>query len=952
MIAREFSRYRLLSCIGEGGMGQVYLAEDPSLGRKIALKFIRPGAAPDDSARRLLREARAAAQLDHPFLCKVYEAGEYETTPYIALEFVEGVTLKHRLESGGPLPQRDALRIAAEIAEAVQFAHAAGIVHRDLKPSNIMIGVDGHVKVMDFGVAKRLGVPIAADAVTVKAATATLPGNLTGTLAYMAPEQIRGEPADARSDIFAFGIILHELLTGRHPFMQASGLETAHAILTEPAPALEPPADGSSPLLAHIVDRCLQKDRARRYQSLSDVRIELDTLTAGTTPAAPPRRVTRRWITAASIAAVALVLAALQWFRPGSLVAPESALAFKERDWLVITDVNNLTGDPVFDRSLSMALEVTMAQSQYVNVYPRERVVATFRRMHRSESDALNEATAVEVARREQVRGVLTCGISQLGNTYSITARLIDPQTGAAVLTDAVKANGRDQVLDALDRLTSRLRSRLGESLAQMSQQARPLPAVTTSSLEALQLYAKSFAKKSVDDNARDELLRQAITLDPDFALAHAELGNRYYMSSSSDVRKQGEQHIAKALSLTHRLTLRERLWLQAVSDDSRGNRERAVDAYKTYLAQYPDDGRALFRLGWTQMATLGQFSEAAENFKRVTTLDPSDASAHVNLATAYRGLNNFPAAVAEYQKAFELSPELLFGLFINHEYGFTLVSMGKVTEARKVFQRMQTEAPAGARARGFRSMAFLEMYIGRYGAAIQQIRQAIALNRAAQQTVSEYRDRLILITALQASGRSHETTAEWIALRKLADTLTLGPEWLWRPAMLLARTGHPADAARFVTLMGTTTQKATADSSTNRVLSHDAAYVNLAQGAIELATRRTEVAVETVTRAHGVLNGPDSLESLAYTLAIAGRPADAIARYEKLNSDPPLGNEAQEFWFSAQLALAGLYERTGRPADAQRLYTAFIDRWKDGDQDLPLLLVARKRLARVEASR
>jgi tetratricopeptide (TPR) repeat protein len=950
----EFSRYRILSRLGQGGMGEVYLAEDPSLGRKVALKFILPEMAADDGARRrLLHEARAAAQLDHPFLCKVYEAGEHDNTPYLALEFVEGTTLKERL-AAGTLPESDALRMATEIAEAVQFAHARGIVHRDLKPANIMIGTDGHVKVMDFGVAKRLVAPAPADAVTVNASTVSVAGEPTGTLAYMSPEQILGQPIDARSDIFAFGVVLFEMLTGRHPFLKGSVVETAQAVLNDPPPPLEQNARGAAPLLEHLLRRCLEKDRARRYQSLADVRIEIDALArgAGGVATAPPRRrLVRRLLTAASIGLAMLALAGLYWLRPVAFLAPERALAFNDRDWLVITDVNNLTGDPVFDRSLRMALEVAIAQSQYVNVFPRERVVATLRRMHREQTDALDEPTAVEVARREQVRGVLACDIAQLGNTYSITARLIDPQSGAAVLTDATNAAGKDNVLDALDRLAVRVRGSLGESLAHLSQQARPLPAVTTASLDALRLYAESFRTKSrADERAGDELLRQALELDPDFALAHGELGRRYYLSAASEIRKQAEQHIAKALSLTDRLTLRERLWLQAVSDDSRGNRERAVDAYKTYLAQYPDDARALFRLAWTQMAALHAYPDAVVNFKRAITLDPSDASAHVNLATAYRGLNNHPAALAEYQKAFTLSPELLFGVFVNHEYGFMLVAMGKLDDARTVFERMKTEGPSGARSRGFRSIAYLELYRGHYAAAVQQIRQAVMLNSAAQERVSEYRDRLILVSALQASGRSGEAMGEWGIVRALVAKLTLGPEWLFRPAVLMARAGRTADATRLLALMQKTAQSTTAASSTNRSLSSDQAYVNLARAEIELATGHAERAVAMLEQVHTVLKGADSLESLAAGLTAVGRIDDAIARYEELLSRPPVGNEAQEGWFAAQIRLAGLYERRGRADDARRLYTAFVDRWKDGDDNLPLLRTARARLAELSS--
>ena len=375
MIAKEFAHYRVHARIGQGGMGEVYAAQDLALDRKVALKFLLPALAgePRDSAgpevegrSRLLREARAAAQLDHPFICKVYEVGEHEGRAFLAMEYVEGVTLNAHLASGR-LTIDEAVRIGTEIAEALHFAHTGGVVHRDVKPANVMLAANGHVKVMDFGVAKRVSAPFSPDAVTAGAPTATLPGEPTGTLAYMSPEQLRGAPIDARSDVFAFGVLLHELLTGAHPFKRVSSLETAHAILNEAAPPLEQSVPGAPPLLAHIVSRCLEKDRTRRYQSLGDVRLELDAVQKPpATGVGDTRSRLKRWISAAAALTVVLAAVAIYGMRPWSFFAPEPALAFKERDWIIVSDFNNLTNDPVFDKSLRLALEVAIAQSQYV----------------------------------------------------------------------------------------------------------------------------------------------------------------------------------------------------------------------------------------------------------------------------------------------------------------------------------------------------------------------------------------------------------------------------------------------------------------------------------------------------------------------------------------------------------------------------------------------------------
>ena len=276
MIGTVVSRYRIVERIGQGGMGEVYLAHDLTLDRQAALKFIPGARAGDtDAHHKLLNEAQAAARLDHPFICKVYEVGESGEQPFIAMEYVDGSTLSDRLEKA-PLPITDTLRFASEIAEAVDFAHKRGIVHRDLKPSNIMIAADGHVKVMDFGVAKHVE---AAGGAAAKTVTAT--GAVVGTVGYMSPEQLRGLPVDARSDVFAFGVLLYEMAAGTHPFRHASPFSTADAILNQPAAPLTARSPDVPPLLAHIIARCLEKDRELRYASLRDVQIELSRLTRG-----------------------------------------------------------------------------------------------------------------------------------------------------------------------------------------------------------------------------------------------------------------------------------------------------------------------------------------------------------------------------------------------------------------------------------------------------------------------------------------------------------------------------------------------------------------------------------------------------------------------------------------------------------------------------------------------
>ncbi len=958
MTVQDFSHYRIVARVGQGGMGEVFVAEDLTLNRRVALKFLLPivdpnqstdrGGLEDAEGRRLLHEARAAAQLDHPFICKVYEVGEHAGRAFFAMEYVEGVSLKERL-AAGPLTVEDAVRIGGEIAEALHLAHTRGIIHRDLKPANVMLASDGHIKVMDFGVAKRLASPASAVGTGDSTAVLTKPGAATGTLAYMSPEQIRTESIDARSDIFAFGLLFYELLTGAHPFQRASMIEIAHALLNDPAPPLERAVPGVSPHLAHIVARCLEKGRDRRYQSLSDVRIELKGIhkapAAEAVHAAAPKPRSVGWIAAVAMAGI-LIAGALGYRAwQTSFSAPALALAFNERDWIIVSDFNNLTNDPVFDKSLRLALEVAIAQSHYVNVYPPGRVTAALQRMQKK-SERLDESLASEVAVRDGVRGVLACDIAQLGNVYVLTARLIDPKTRAAVHTDLVQASSKDGVLRALGELATRVRSNLGESMTALSAQAKPLPMVTTSSLDALKLYADGLRVDQPDSRSSDAMLRQALALDPDFALAHAELGRRYYLAGGRAAREQGEQHFVTALRLSDRLSGRERLWIRAVAEDARGNRQRAADAFEEYLAQYPDDARAWFRLAWTQMATLGRPGDAIKGFQQALRIQPDDASAAVNLATAYGGSGDVDAAIPAYQKAFALLPSLFFGPFINHEYGFTLVEAGRPDDARAAFERMTKEG-APNEARGHRSLALLNMYQGKYAAATEDLRRAIALNQTQKEPVSEFRDRMYLVMNLDLRGERAAADAAWTEVHALINRLSLDPSWLWRPVQWLARHDRLREAQGLMQLMKKTIGNTIADSSVARNLELDRAFEALAQAEIELAGGRAARAVELLEPIRDVLR-LQVVEPLAAAYAASGRSSDAIARYEEFLQAAHPGNELQQTRLESHVALARLYERAARREDARRLYAALVEHWKDGDSTLVPLKAARDGLQRV----
>ena len=935
-------KYRILSELGRGGMGEVYLAQDAALARTVALKLLPEERGRDPESReRLVREAKAAAALDHPYVCSIHEVGEADGRLYFVMEYVEGRTLRDRIAEG-PLPVKQALEVAAEVAEALQSAHEKGLVHRDIKPANIMLMEKGHAKVMDFGLAKALPGRRPPAEPGQEPTSLTKDGVSPGTPAYMSPEQLRGEEVDQRSDIFSFGMVIYEMLTGRHPFKGETGYTTASAILKESPRPLAELIPGIPAPLQQVLDRMLAKDPGSRYASTQAVLQDLQSVRSGL-PAAggfwrslkPVRlAVTAGVLVVAAVAAV--WLASLIFFKSAA-----RALAFQERDWILITDFENLTGDQVFDGSLETALTVGIQQSQYINVFPRARVWETLRRMRRSEVKTVDEVVGREVALREGIKGLLVCQISKIGEEYLLASRIVDPATQVAVFSHAARATGKDAVLSALDDTARTVRRELGESLARISGRRLPLFRATTSSLEALKLYtdAKLGQKSPVP------LLEQALAMDPDFALAHAEIGMKW---SQFGNRVKAEEHFQKALGLLDRLTTREQLWIRALVEDWRGNREQGIQNYKAYLAQYPDDSSAWFRLGYACMIT-DRDDEGIAAFNKVIAIDGFSAAAHVNIATIYRGLGKDEEALASYRKAFEIDPSLETALFVNSEYGFLLLRLGRVAEAAQTFEKMVKQAEPVLQARGRRSAGYLKMYQGRYAEAAKDLREAIRLNRTAKLALSEMRDHLILAMALSRKKDLAGFRNEMAAVERIRQELKVEPFFLYLIGKVEARSGRPAEAGRLLEELKTRLGDLLATSTISRSSQSDQRSFSALRGEVELAAKRYDAAIVAFESARGI-GSNDAEEGLASCYRQKGDRENAVKEYEAFLQGRALGLESQESWILAHYELGKLYEEKGERESAAKYYERFLEIWRDADPDIIEVPEARKRLAQLKS--
>lgn len=649
MVGQTIAHYRITGELGRGGMGVVYRAEDQKLGRSVALKFLAETLGADPALReRFLREARAAASLNHPNVCTIYEINDSGTVPFIAMELLEGETLQQRLEAG-PIGERVLLETAVQVADALAAAHAKGIVHRDIKPGNVFLTGDGRAKVVDFGLAKptpRGGAEADSRAETALRGTTSMThaGTTLGTVAYMSPEQARGEDVDARSDVFSFGLVLYEMATGRRAFDGATTALIFDGILnrTPEAPSSVNPAVSAD--LEDVIAHAIEKAPAARYQRAAEVGADLRRLlhtsdpavASAVAPAVSPGAASRAWgqtpargtrstarrgrqrrigaALALGLAAVALGTAVVIW-RSG----PVDALA--DGDPVLVLDFENRAGDPDFDGTLRQALVIKLEESPFVTVVSPQRVREVLALMARDPGEPVTRTTGLEVCRRMGVKALLAGDIATLGTTYVLTLTAESCATGDAIATEQAEARRKEDVLAALGRASSAIRRRLGESLASIEKLDRPMFEATTSSLQALQSFGLGDERRAAGVEAEAiAFYRRAVELDPQFAMAHGRLGTVYANLGEPDLART---HYQRAYELRDRASERERFYIEAhyfnrVASDP----DRARQVYELWRQTYPHDYVPVHNLGTIHSAD-GRYEDALAAFLEAARLEP-----------------------------------------------------------------------------------------------------------------------------------------------------------------------------------------------------------------------------------------------------------------------------------------------------------------------------------------
>ena len=811
-VGQDFgSRYHIFKALGVGGMGAVYQAWDAELGVAVALKVIRPEALKDpqealEIERRFKRELLLARQVTNKNVVRIHDLGEIDGIKYITMSYVEGEDLATALQRDGTLSVPRVLRIARQIVSGMQAAHEAGVVHRDLKPANIMLDGDDNAFIMDFGIAQSspksgivpapkpeagsaLAFPPAADIdpseTIIGTAPAGSPGafkptrggtllntrteGVVGTLEYMAPEQSRGGPVDQRTDIYAFGLILSDLLIGLRKLPHGSTpWQELIARISQPPVPLRAKAPALPEAVAAVVTRCVQIDPAERFQTTEELASALDRLDADGNPIPEPvlRRLTPKVMAVAGIVVAALV-GGTYWLARGPAPAPAQHKPVS----VLIADFENKANEPVFDGVIEQALAVGVEGASFVTAFPRKDAVKLAAQIR--PGGHLDEATAVLVAMREGVQRVVSGAISANGGAYALTVRVVDPAANKMLLSWDTKADNRDAVLGAVGKMAAKVRQALGDLTASADKVVAE-ESFTAGSLEAARAYTTGqelqWAGKYEQAFAE---YQKAITLDPDLGRAYAGLGA---VTSSLGRRQEAEEFYTQAFAHISRMTEREKYRTRSGYYLLKRNADKALEESKALVEKFPADTAGLANLALAYFNRRDMPRAVAEG-RRAVEMYPSNVIRRNNLALFAMYAGDFAAAEREAGEVLKLNPAFVKAFVAQ---ALSRLAMGRASEARATYAKLETMSDAG-RSTAAAGLADLLIYQGRLAEAASVLEPAIATEKdpsrqarlivtLAEVRVLQGRARDAIDLAQKAMRASKGYDVEFLAGRVLAD--------------------------------------------------------------------------------------------------------------------------------------------------------------------------------------
>lgn len=716
----KVKHYEILEPIGKGGMGEVYLAQDSILDRKVAIKFLPESMQKDSGARvRLLREAKAAAALDHPFICKIYETGEIDRKAYIVMEYIEGKDLREKFDEG-LLPLRDALQMTLEIAEALEKAHENGIIHRDLKPANIMHTAQGHVKVMDFGLAKQIlpGGNEESITKTLTQAPETERGAIVGTLAYMSPEQARGEKIDARSDIFSLGIILYEMTSGKHPFSKPSAIETLSSILRDSTPPFSIKPKMVNPLLTPILRKALAKETGDRYQSIKELIVDIRKLQRDMVGG--PRFLQRGLpLIAGTVVVIAILLTGIWWFVLRGKVSPTEVV--QEPISVLIADFQNRTGDAVFDGALEQLLGISLEGASFISIYNRPQARNLADQLDPSADGRLNAELAQLVSNREGISVVIDASIEQSGDGYLIKVWAIDPVKNVKIAEASRKIKTKAEVGKAADYLSAKLRSELGD-IQPESAKAFAQETFTASSLVAMNAFARG--QELMYLGKREEAIKwflKALDNDPNLGRAYVSLA---VIHSNLQQHEEAEKYYQMALARIDQMSEREKHRTRGSHYLAKRNIPKAIEEYSALVEKFPFDSVGYLNLALSYFFAR-DMAKAAEAGRKSVDLDPKKAVPRYNLVWYLIGAGDFDTAEQEVHALLNLEPNY-FEAYVCR--ALLELVRGQRAQATETYRELETKSPYGA-AQAATGLADIAAYEGRLSDAIAILKKGIAFD-------------------------------------------------------------------------------------------------------------------------------------------------------------------------------------------------------------------------------